>query len=65
MKLAAIVLLASLASATPLTSKSSADFCYPGQSCYPSLKELSHFNQTVGGRLFSQVPIEAVCYESE
>ena len=43
----------------------SSDYCYPGQRCYPSLKELASFNSSVGGRLQSDRPIGAVCYRND
>ncbi|KZW00940.1 FAD-binding domain-containing protein [Exidia glandulosa HHB12029] len=39
-----------------------APYCLPGDSCFPSAKELSSFNTTVGGRLVKSVPYGAVCY---
>ncbi|KZW00931.1 FAD-binding domain-containing protein [Exidia glandulosa HHB12029] len=39
-----------------------APYCLPGNSCFPSTKDLSVFNATVGGRLIKSVPYGSVCY---
>lgn len=36
--------------------------CFPGQPCFPSLKELAALNASVDGLLFAQRPVGAVCY---
>ncbi|KAJ5899376.1 FAD-linked oxidoreductase sor8 [Penicillium taxi] len=36
--------------------------CYPGDSCWPSAQQWSDFNETIGGRLISTVPIGSVCH---
>lgn len=43
----------------------SSDYCYAGQRCYPSLKELAAFNSSVSGRLQSNRPISAICYQND
>ncbi|KAF2850038.1 FAD-binding domain-containing protein [Plenodomus tracheiphilus IPT5] len=37
--------------------------CFPGDSCWPSDKEWSAFNATVGGRLIKTVPLGSQCHD--
>lgn len=40
-------------------------YCAPGESCFPNAAELAAFNQSVGGRLYAERPIGAICYPSD
>lgn len=37
--------------------------CFPGDSCWPSVKEWNTFNKTVGGRLIATVPLASPCHD--
>jgi hypothetical protein len=37
--------------------------CFPGESCWPSQDDWSRFNQSIGGRLISTVPLGSVCHD--
>jgi len=37
--------------------------CFPGDDCWPTVEEWSHFNFTIGGRLISTVPLAAACHD--
>jgi len=39
--------------------------CLVGQQCFPSASELAAFNASIGGRLFAERPIGAVCYAKD
>ena len=39
--------------------------CLVGQRCFPSASELAAFNTSIGGRLFAERPIGAVCYAKD
>lgn len=46
------------------SSSSGSCRCFPGDSCWPSPKEWSLLNATVGGRLVATVPIAHKCHNS-
>lgn len=37
--------------------------CFPGDDCWPTVKEWSDFNATVNGRLVATVPLAAACHD--
>lgn len=39
--------------------------CLVGQRCFPSASDLAAFNASIGGRLFAERPIGAVCYAKD
>ncbi|KAJ5086965.1 FAD binding domain protein [Penicillium alfredii] len=39
--------------------------CFPGDACWPSVKQWSDFNATIGGRLISTTPLGSVCHTSK
>ena len=39
-------------------------FCLE-KSCLPSLRELQHFNTSIGGHLIAQRPVSAPCYSGD
>ncbi|CAE6501505.1 unnamed protein product [Rhizoctonia solani] len=41
------------------------EFCLAGQPCFPSEAILAQFNASVSGRLRSERPVGAVCYEGD
>ncbi|CAE6524284.1 unnamed protein product [Rhizoctonia solani] len=41
------------------------EFCLAGQPCFPSESILAQFNSSVSGRLHSERPVGAVCYEGD
>ena len=45
-----------------LTAARASSRCYYGQPCFPTAAELQAFNSTIGGRLVSILPLQAVCY---
>jgi len=36
--------------------------CYPGDKCWPTVKEWATFNKTIGGKLVATVPLAAPCH---
>ena len=36
--------------------------CFPGDTCWPSAKDWSAFNQSINGRLIATIPIGSVCH---
>jgi FAD/FMN-containing dehydrogenase len=56
MRACAIVLL------LPLLGVSSATYCVPGDSCWPSAAQWAALNASVSGRLQTLVPVETPCY---
>ena len=36
--------------------------CFPGDDCWPTTKEWSHFNETIDGRLVATVPLASPCH---
>ncbi|KAJ7720518.1 hypothetical protein B0H16DRAFT_1386764 [Mycena metata] len=39
--------------------------CYPGDTCWPTAREWSRLNTTVGGRLIATVPRAAACHDDQ
>ncbi|KAK4157505.1 putative isoamyl alcohol oxidase [Chaetomidium leptoderma] len=37
--------------------------CFPGDACWPSSRDWSSLNQTVGGRLIATVPLAQACHD--
>ncbi|KAK2591115.1 hypothetical protein QQS21_011203 [Conoideocrella luteorostrata] len=37
--------------------------CFPGDTCWPSLKDWNAFNETVGGKLIATIPIASPCHD--
>lgn len=54
------VILGAFASAEIALAK-----CLAGQGCFPSASELAAFNASIGGRLFTERPIGALCYATD
>lgn len=38
--------------------------CFPGDSCWPSTRQWTDFNSTLGGKLITTVPLSSVCHSS-
>lgn len=38
--------------------------CFPGDACWPSIKDWDKLNKTVDGRLIATVPLASPCYDS-
>jgi hypothetical protein len=55
-------LIASLLAVLPQASASSACRCFPGDACWPSESDWSHFNKTIEGRLISTIPLGTPCH---
>jgi len=50
--------------ATAATTNASRECrCFPGDACWPSEKEWSSFNSTVGGKLVKTIPVASVCHD--
>jgi hypothetical protein len=49
----------------PLQVQSASCRCFPGDSCWPTVKEWSAFNTSVGGKLIATVPLAAPCHNSK
>ncbi|CEL56997.1 6-hydroxy-D-nicotine oxidase OS=Arthrobacter oxidans PE=1 SV=2 [Rhizoctonia solani AG-1 IB] len=62
--LGACALAAASASVLP-RENTSAGFCLADQPCFPSADVLAQFNATISGRLHSERPIGAVCYQDD
>ena len=39
--------------------------CYPSDPCWPSTHEFAAFNQSLGGRLISTVPLASACHDDQ
>ncbi|OQE00370.1 hypothetical protein PENVUL_c053G00023 [Penicillium vulpinum] len=61
-KLTLVALLVGATSAKPNPTSPSQCRCMPTDSCWPSVKEWSRFNSTVGGRLVKTVPLASPCH---
>jgi hypothetical protein len=47
-----------------LQVEGAAPYCLPGNSCFPSQKNLDKFNETINGNLIKATPYGAQCYGS-
>lgn len=45
------------------TASTAACRCYPGDTCWPSAHTWQAFNETIGGRLISTIPLGAPCHD--
>jgi hypothetical protein len=60
--MASLALGLAVLAASALPVSGAAPYCLPGNSCFPSQKDLAKFNGTVGGNLIKSTPYGAECY---